>query len=213
MEDSRRETPLKLPELLDEIVVKPFKGSKARHLQWILRALWQVVRHKEPSERLWREWNSYYNEFRFLKRRMSSSQSNDGDQSEDQPDGSTDPGMGIDTSAPRMQRCYRQPIEEDPPEDQQDTASTGEAESITSSEMDIIVTLPRRMLRLVHPVMVQTNAIFESSNISFSCHYHCRKEQVTNAVEQLKTLIHTELHKYAETLAEKVARVRKCIIW
>ena len=51
-----------------------------------------------------REWNSYYNEFRFLKRRMSSSQSNDGDQSEDQPDGTTDPEMGIDTPAPKMQR-------------------------------------------------------------------------------------------------------------
>jgi len=63
------------------------------------------MRHKEPSELLWREWNSYYNEFRFLKRRTSSSQINDGDQSEDQPDYTTDPGnMGTDTPATGMLR-------------------------------------------------------------------------------------------------------------
>ena len=37
--------------------------------------------------------------------------------------------------------------------------------------------------------------------------YDCSKEQVADAVEQLKTLIRTELQKYAEKLAEKVALV------
>lgn len=36
---------------------------------------------------------------------------------------------------------------------------------------------------------------------------------MADAVDQLKTLIHAELKKYAEKLAEKVAKVHKCIIW
>jgi len=56
-------------------------------------------------------------------------------------------------------------------------------------------------------------SIYKSSNLSFSHHYDCSMEQVTDVVEQLKILIRTELQKYAEKLAKQVALVRKCIIW
>ena len=57
-----------------------------------------------------REWRSYYHDFRLLNRRMSSHQSSNGDQCEDQPDGTTDSEKGIDTPAPKMLRLGLQCI-------------------------------------------------------------------------------------------------------